>query len=220
MRRRDDEGRRDELVTAATRVIAREGVAAATTRRIAAEAGLPLGTLHYWFASKDDLLAAVIEAALTDLELAAAATQTLKRDRDAPDLLAAFRAAWHVVVTDEPGRQLSLFEMTTMALRTDGMSELAARQYGSYRRTATETVKLWYDKAGVELPGGVEALGQLVQTVFDGTTIAWLADPEGTDPEAIFSLLCGLLDGATSKRRSFAVSADAAEPVRSDLGGD
>lgn len=200
-RRRDDEGRRDELIAAATRVIARDGVASATTRRIATEAGLPLGTLHYWFASKDDLLAAVIETVLLDIESAAVATQVLAEQRERPDLLAAFHAAWQVVTADEPGRQLSLYELTTAALRTPDMAELAARQYAAYRETATAAIHLWFEKAGPELSGGLEALGQLTAAVFDGTTLAWLADPEGTDPEAIFTLLSQLLQNQTGPVR-------------------
>ena len=54
--------RRAQIITAATAVIAREGVADATTRRIAGEAKLSLATLHYVFATKDDILAAVLES--------------------------------------------------------------------------------------------------------------------------------------------------------------
>ena len=53
--------RRAELVAAAVRVIAADGVDGATTRRIAQEANAPLATLHYCFATKEVLFAAVFE---------------------------------------------------------------------------------------------------------------------------------------------------------------
>ncbi|MEU4317559.1 TetR/AcrR family transcriptional regulator [Nocardia fluminea] len=53
--------RRAELVAAAVRVIAAHGVDGATTRRIAEEANAPLATLHYCFATKEVLFAAVFE---------------------------------------------------------------------------------------------------------------------------------------------------------------
>src|SRR6478735_2370115 len=53
--------RRTELVAAAVRMIAAHGVEGATTRRIAQEANAPLATLHYCFASKEVLFAAVFE---------------------------------------------------------------------------------------------------------------------------------------------------------------
>lgn len=197
IRRKHDDGRRDDLIAAATRVIARDGVAGATTRRIATEAGVPLGTVHYWFAGKDDLLAAVVEAVLGDLESAAVSTQILAMQPDGsgvPDILESLRAAWRVVEADEPGGQLSLFEMTTVALRTPGMEELAARQYASYRAVAARAVQRWYDRSGAELPGGLEALARLIAFVFDGASIAWLADPAGADPDSVFVLLSHLLN--------------------------
>ncbi|MFP3394334.1 TetR family transcriptional regulator, partial [Brevibacillus sp. SIMBA_076] len=55
--------RRMALVQAALRLIARDGVAAATTRRIVAEAGMPLASFHYVFSSRDELMGELIEAA-------------------------------------------------------------------------------------------------------------------------------------------------------------
>ncbi|MGV9870914.1 TetR/AcrR family transcriptional regulator [Rhodococcus koreensis] len=48
--------RRRQVIEAAARVIGREGVAKATTRRIGIEAKANIGTLHYTFGSKEDLL--------------------------------------------------------------------------------------------------------------------------------------------------------------------
>ena len=54
--------RRQLLVEAAIRVMARDGVAKATTRAIAAEAGMALAAFHYSFRSKQELLENVLEA--------------------------------------------------------------------------------------------------------------------------------------------------------------
>ncbi|NMO03174.1 TetR/AcrR family transcriptional regulator [Gordonia sp. TBRC 11910] len=53
--------RRRQIIEVAARVIAREGVAKATTRRIGAEAKANIGTLHYTFGTKDELLDATYE---------------------------------------------------------------------------------------------------------------------------------------------------------------
>ena len=49
------------LLGAAERLIAREGLAACTTRRVAAEAGLPHGLVHYRFGSVENLLLEVLD---------------------------------------------------------------------------------------------------------------------------------------------------------------
>src|SRR5215469_9316126 len=83
-RRPDADGRRAELVEAAGRVVARDGVAAATTRRIAEEAGLPHGLVHYWFASKDELLEEVIMTLLRQFEEVTAALAGEGQAGDSP----------------------------------------------------------------------------------------------------------------------------------------
>jgi AcrR family transcriptional regulator len=54
---------RAQIIDATMRLIAREGVAALSTRTIAREVPIHLATLHYRFGSKDDLLLAVLDAA-------------------------------------------------------------------------------------------------------------------------------------------------------------
>jgi DNA-binding transcriptional regulator YbjK len=50
------EGRAADILDAALRVIAAEGAESVTHRSVAAEAGVPLGSTTYYFASRDDLL--------------------------------------------------------------------------------------------------------------------------------------------------------------------
>jgi DNA-binding transcriptional regulator YbjK len=70
--RRDPEARRQQIITAAVRVIAEHGVGNVTHRRIAALAGVPLGSTTYYFPTLDDLVAAAlresVEAARVGLE--------------------------------------------------------------------------------------------------------------------------------------------------------
>src|SRR5215469_13381400 len=59
--------RRKQIIAATMRLIARDGVAALSTRTIAREAAVNLGTLHHLFGSKDGLLLAVLDAATSAL---------------------------------------------------------------------------------------------------------------------------------------------------------
>ena len=56
------EARRKHFIDAAIQVVANEGVARATTRRIAETANVPLAGLHYCFKTKEELFEAVLEA--------------------------------------------------------------------------------------------------------------------------------------------------------------
>src|SRR6185503_12785023 len=66
MRPSVEEERREQLIAAAARVIARSGYDAATVRDVAREAGVSTGVIAYYFAGKDDLFAHVLRAASRD----------------------------------------------------------------------------------------------------------------------------------------------------------
>ena len=52
--------RREQIIRAATKVLGRQGYAAASLKEIAREANVAPGLLHYYFESKDDLLLEVV----------------------------------------------------------------------------------------------------------------------------------------------------------------
>jgi AcrR family transcriptional regulator len=189
-RRRPDDARRTELLAAARTVIAREGVAAATTRRITQEAGLPHGMFHYWFAGKEELFEELIAEVVEELQQSVTfSTETAGQAGSGVEerLLAAFE----VVRRDEqqrPGR----------ALRTPALRDLARRQYAAYREATTKAAAPWLADQELDLPGGSEALGELLAVVFDGMILAWLADPEGSNPQQVFALLDSLLTRAVA----------------------
>jgi TetR/AcrR family transcriptional regulator, regulator of biofilm formation and stress response len=61
--RQDPEGRRRAIVHAAVEEIAEVGVGQVTHRRIAARAGVPLGSTTYYFPTLDDLVSAALREA-------------------------------------------------------------------------------------------------------------------------------------------------------------
>jgi AcrR family transcriptional regulator len=71
----DHELRRREVARAAVRIIARDGLDAATTRAVAADSGWSTGVLKHYFAGKNDLLQhALSELEATNAELLEAAS--------------------------------------------------------------------------------------------------------------------------------------------------
>jgi len=55
------EGREEEIIVAAFHCISEIGIAATTTRAVAQKAGMNLGSIHYYFRSKDALLLGVLK---------------------------------------------------------------------------------------------------------------------------------------------------------------
>ncbi len=81
-RERRVERRTAQILDAAARVFARKGFHRATTREIAAEAGVSEGTLYNYFENKQALLVAMLER-LAEIE---ALTRTLEAGEEPPDV--------------------------------------------------------------------------------------------------------------------------------------
>jgi AcrR family transcriptional regulator len=69
----DKQERREQVVDAAFRVIARDGLAGTSMRAVATEAACTIGLINHWFSSRDDLVKATFDRAITlELERATA----------------------------------------------------------------------------------------------------------------------------------------------------
>ncbi len=75
--------RREQLIAAAARVIARSGYDAATVRDVAREAGVSTGVIAYYFEGKDDLFAHVLRSASRAFRDAAASVRATRPRRRA-----------------------------------------------------------------------------------------------------------------------------------------
>jgi AcrR family transcriptional regulator len=165
--------RRGQLVAAARNVLERQGIAGATLRAVAAEAGVPLGTVHYIFRSKEQLLRAVLEDVIGEISDAARATAGT-----ATDLGSAMRTTalevWSELVEGHVEQQLMQYELTMWALRTPGMAEVARWQYERYVDVLTT---IWTDaaaRAGVTLAVPAEQLARLWLAGVDGLILQYL----------------------------------------------
>ncbi len=109
--------RRTEILEAAIWVLARDGIAQASTRKLAAEAGINQATLLYYVGSKDELLLAVLREMMrqTRAIAIAAATEHVLPLREA--IANSVRAYWrHVEAT--PELQVMQYELSATRCAT------------------------------------------------------------------------------------------------------
>jgi AcrR family transcriptional regulator len=167
--------RRERIVAAAIELISREGLAAASTRAVAAEAGVSVSTLHYAFGGKEALIDAVLGAIVAQIgEVAGAAVDT--SDGLAAAIEASVFAFWDLV-EETPGLQTMQYELTLSALRSGGGS-LARAQYDEYVAVAVELFSR-AAKAGGERPAvPVRDLARFVVAGLDGLILQHLSDPD------------------------------------------
>ncbi|TMD42910.1 MAG: TetR/AcrR family transcriptional regulator [Chloroflexi bacterium] len=122
--------RRADIIAATIRVLARDGIAETTTRKISAEAEVNQATLRYYFGSKDDLLFAVLQEMMqTTREVVQAG---ISSNSDLHDTIAeSIKAFWRHVET-APELQVMQYELTLYALRHPESAWLAKQQYDGY----------------------------------------------------------------------------------------
>lgn len=168
--------RRPQLVAAARRALARDGVARTSLRAVAAEAGVPLGTMQHVFPTKEPLLRAVIEDVVDEI------TEVLTSLADAEHGLEhAIRSAlttfWQQLVEGDGNLQLMQYELTLHALRNAGQEELARWQYERYADVIAHWCQLAASNAGetCRIPFG--QLARVILAGMDGLIIQHVCDP-------------------------------------------
>ncbi|MFD6397462.1 TetR/AcrR family transcriptional regulator [Nocardia sp. NPDC060249] len=169
--------REEQIVAAAVAVLSTVGVPATTLRAVAAEAGIPLGTLHYIFPTKDKLLGAVITAVIGDISEALRAQ--LELDKGVEHALRhGVTSFWEILVADRIGLQIMQYELMTYSLRTEAGGSLAQLQYERYRSVVTEFCEQAAQAAGERCAVGFDTLGRLALAQIDGLILQYVSKPD------------------------------------------
>jgi AcrR family transcriptional regulator len=192
------EVRRELLVDAAIRVMIRDGVGAATTRAIVAEADMPLGAFHYCFRSKQELVEQVI-ATITNTHLDRALEDVTGEGSMEQRLLRGVRAYWDHVVRFPDEHRLT-YELTQYASRRPGLREVAQRQYATYLAAHTEVLEALADAEHIAWSEPVPVLARYFTGLIDGITLLYLNEGDA-------AMAGQSLDLAAHQIASYALSA-------------
>ncbi|WP_279106869.1 TetR/AcrR family transcriptional regulator [Gordonia paraffinivorans] len=193
--------RREELIQAALRVMKRDGVSAATTRAITAEAGLPHGAFHYCFESKTQLFEAIL---LKDrLDAGAFAFPAVGEGDTLYDVIAsALTGYWEDVVAPDPEEQLVILELTLAALREPQFIESAAGNARASRHQLEDALRRVAAATGAELPLDAEAVASYMFASMIGIILSWLLSRDDQAARTSLALLAaGLSSGVDSATR-------------------
>ncbi|GEM30519.1 hypothetical protein NN3_15260 [Nocardia neocaledoniensis NBRC 108232] len=207
--------RRAELVAAAVRVIAAHGVDGATTRRIAEEANAPLATLHYCFATKEVLFAAVFEF------LAGEYRDVLHRSDVHSDAQTTARGLlrgvleWYLA---NPDFGATILELISWGQREGEQAEVVySEAYGTMRAILTGTTTA----AGKPVdPDTIDQLIYVVSALSDGFALNWLVFTDVEAARAQLELTLGVLDAWMAANLGEAVVPTAqpvADPPETDM---
>jgi AcrR family transcriptional regulator len=203
----DHDLRREELLEAVWRVVARDGLEGATIRGMARETGWSVGVLSHYFKDKDDILGSALELALQRIE-----------------------ARWEVQLA-ELGPLASLRALVLDNLPLDDERELETKFLMNYWSRAIREQVPRPRRRGPDLIDRLTALvadgqqaGEIADEVvpedeaeillglIDGFSLHSLLDPERLSPERQISLVEGELDRLSSTHHNGARRTGATTP--------
>jgi AcrR family transcriptional regulator len=173
---------RARLFTAAAEVFAEHGVGGATVEQIASAAGFTRGAFYSNFATKEDLLVAMLE---DHVQRSIAHHAALLAEH--PDAVSYVRA-----LSEEEGREddplhnnhLLQIELILHVARTPEHRPALAERLRTMRKLIGDIVVRTMRASGVTVEIDPWAAGALLLAIEDGFRLHRLIDPDATPPEA------------------------------------
>jgi AcrR family transcriptional regulator len=157
----------EALLDAAERLLVEVGYAGISTRRLAAEAGVNHGLVHYYFGSLEQLLVQVLErftARMIERQRALYAAET--------PFIEKWRTAMRYLVSDSD-YQKAWWELQALSWNRPGLRERVASVEAEWRAVLTDALAEPRERYGLDIP--LEALVSLVMTFNSGIILERLA---------------------------------------------
>jgi AcrR family transcriptional regulator len=160
------------LLDAAERLLVEVGHAGITTRRLAEEAGVNHGLVHYYFGSIENLLVRVLERFTAEL---IARQQAMYAAADVP-FIEKWRQAMLYLVSEDVAYEKIWLELQALAWNRPELRKPLARVNDEWRAVLTEAFAEPRERYGIEMP--LDALVSLVITFNEGVILERLSGIE------------------------------------------
>jgi AcrR family transcriptional regulator len=158
----------EALLDAAERVLIDAGHAAITTRRLAEEAGVNHGLVHYYFGSVENLLVRMLERFTERLV-------TRQRELYAADMpfLEKWRTAMRYLMSEDLAYEKVWLELQALSWNRPELRERVEHVNAEWRAVLMEALAEPREQYGIEMP--LEALVSLVMTFNQGVMLERLS---------------------------------------------
>ncbi len=167
----DREAKSSELIEAARYVIARDGYAGASLRKVAARAGYSTGAVTYYFANKEEMVAKVTEALFDEFD------GWLDHQPSSIDPRAIFD---RMVVWTTSGRGdawLVALQLLVRAATDRPLAAVIQKRYARFRRKLTTLIERWQSEGVVRGDIPADLLADQVSAMADGWTMMFPVEP-------------------------------------------
>ena len=176
----------EALLDAAERLLVEVGHAGITTRRLAEEAAVNHGLVHYYFGSNENLLVHALERFTGRL----IARQHELYAADLP-VIEKWRTAMRYLVSEDVSYEKVWLELQALAWNDPALRERLARVNAEWRAVLTAAFERPHRELGIEMP--LDALVSLVITFNLGLIVERLGGIE-TGHDALLAWIDGFLE--------------------------
>ena len=196
------EQRRRELTAVAHTVMARDGAFGLTTRAVAKEAGVPHGSVHYAFHSKDELIRAVVR---DDIDRSTAAFRRFAAPETNPPpehaaspaeqavspegILHAAFASYADNLIGDPWEEAAQQELALMCARDEQLRVIMQESNASYRELIGSILDYLAAATGKTWAQPADMLAENILGALFGTAQLWLID---RDNDTLYASLATL----------------------------
>ena len=169
--------RRAQIVRATIRCLARDGYARLTMKKVARDAGVSQGILHYYFRDKHDILAAALRTVATDLNRRVTVAQA-RGPRDARSRLSAVVRACLEVALEEREVWAVFIEFWGEMLHDDELRAINTDIYTKARGALGDLVAEG-QRAGLFRAVRPAEAAAVILALVDGLSLQLTFEPDG-----------------------------------------
>lgn len=174
----DREAKRAELLKAVISVVAQEGYAGASLRKVAQRAGCTTGAVTYYFESKEAMVAAVIEHLFDQFDTLLDFADIKERFRKWLDMTGADADLW-----------MAQFQLLAIARHEPALAAIFQRRYARYRRVLASSLARGQNEGTIRKDISADLLADQLSAMGDGWMMMLPIEPERFGPRRIEILL-------------------------------
>ncbi|WP_280447471.1 TetR/AcrR family transcriptional regulator [Nocardia cyriacigeorgica] len=189
----DHAAKRTELLEAAASVIATEGYAKATMRRVAERAGYTTGAVTYYFANKEEMVLALVVSRFDRYD---AMIESIRGTTDVRELM----EQWFQLGQDMKFWPL-MPELLTSARSEPRIAELIAQRYAKFRAEYAAVLAAAQERGTVRDDIPALVLSDQLSAMADGWALLYPVEPERFTPAQTRELIDATIALVAPRRR-------------------
>ncbi|MGN6310150.1 MAG: TetR/AcrR family transcriptional regulator [Xanthobacteraceae bacterium] len=179
----DREAKRAELLKAAISVIAQEGFAGASLRKVAQRAGCTTGAVTYYFANKEEMVIAVAESLFDQFDA------LLGKGQHRTDVRVGLQRWLDWINSHDPEPWQAAFQLLAHARHEPAFAAVYRRRYARYRDALTTILARGQERGAIRRDIPADLLADQLSAMGDGWMLMFPVEPKRFQPARMQALL-------------------------------